>query len=205
MKNLVFLILVLGTDIARAQGGLSRQQWDAVEGLYQLTGNTNMFIRFTDRDGELVARFLWDANDEVDFLPDSGLVFVRLNEGQGGRVLIRFHKDEQGRVVHVTMGNGTEWDRIHVAAVLPDRLKALNGSYRSIDDPDNVVAIVAGDSSLVVRQAWDGHETTVVPLSNTFFFAPDPFYTLMILPSAEQNSPPEIRVMSRYTFKLIGR
>jgi hypothetical protein len=205
MKNSVFFLLLMVVGMARGQGVLNRQQWDAVEGVYQLTGNANMFIRFTDRDGELVARFLWDADAEVHFLPDSGLVFDRKDEGEGGRVHIRFRKDERGRVVHVTMGNGTEWDRSGVVMMSPGRLKLLAGSYRSIEDPDNVIMITATDSSLVVKQAWDGHQTVVVPFSDTFFYAREAFYTIVILPPGGQNSPREIRLMGRYTFKLIGK
>jgi hypothetical protein len=63
------------TAAVAAMANLSRSQWNAVEGLFQLAGNPNMFIRFTDKDGELVARFLW-SDTEVHFLPESGLVFL---------------------------------------------------------------------------------------------------------------------------------
>jgi hypothetical protein len=204
MKIGIFLILCTAAGMARGQRVLTRQQWDAVEGLYGLKSNKNMFIRFTDRDGELVARFLWDATAEVHFLPDSGLVFDRSDEGEGGQVHIRFRKDEQGRVVHVTMGNGTEWDRWMGVTVSPEQLKVLAGIYQSLDDTDNRVKIMAGDTSLVVKQAWDGREAVVVPLSETFFYAPDQFYTLLVLPP-EILKPRAVRLMSRYTFQLIGR
>jgi hypothetical protein len=75
MKITIFLVLVFATDVAGAQNALSRQQWDAVEGLYQFFSG----------------------------VPPRRSIFCR--------ILIRFRRDELWRVVHVTMGNGTEWDR----------------------------------------------------------------------------------------------
>lgn len=185
-------------------GGVARGQRN-VEGLYQLAGNPTMFIRFTERDGELVARFLWDETAEVHFLPDSGLVFIRKDEGEDGRVHIRFRRDEQGRVVHVTMGNGTEWDRSDGAAVSAERLKELAGNYQSVDHAENRLVILAGDSSLVVKQLSDGQETLVVPLSSTFFYSPTRFYTLTVLPSRKRKTPREIRLMNRENFRFTGK
>lgn len=152
-----------------------------------------------------MARFLWDATAEVHFLPDSGLVFHRKDEGEDGRVHIRFRKDEEGRVVHVTMGNGTEWDRSSRVVMQPERLKALTGIYQSKEEPHKELTVVAGDSSLMVKQTWDGRQTVVVPLSETFFYTPDQFYTVVILPHGKRNSPREIRLMNQSTFKLIEK
>jgi hypothetical protein len=95
MKWIVFPVLLMAAGIAKGQGILERAQWDAVEGLYQLVGNTNMFIRFGDRDGELVARFLWDTAT-VEFLPESELVFLRKEEGRMGGCISDLEKMTRG-------------------------------------------------------------------------------------------------------------
>ena len=202
MKNTLFLLLVMATGVAKGQAGIGRQQWDAVEGIYQLVGNPNMFIRFTDRDRELVARFLWDATAEVHFLPDSGLVFERKDEV---RVHIRFATNGEGRVVHVTMGNGTEWDRVSGLVLTAGKLKVLAGSYQSIDDSDNRIIVKPGDNALLVTEAWSGRQVVLTPLSDTFFFSAKPEYTLQFLTSEKGGTPEALKVMGRYTFLLTGK
>ena len=191
--------------IAVAASKLTRLQWDAVEGIYQLAGNPNMFIRFTDRDGELLARFLWEVNTEFHFLPDSGLVFLRKDNGLGLRPRIRFRRDAMGRVVHVTMGNGTEWYRVEGGALGSGRLKELGGKYQSVDDRDNKLVLTAGDSTLIVKQVWDGKEYVLTPLSGSFFFSAQPYYTLQIDFPDKGEAPESVKVMARYTFLFTGR
>jgi hypothetical protein len=213
MKARILIILLASGLGARGQAGrntsallvtsLNRSQWNAVEGLFQLTGNPNMFIRFTDKDGELVASFLW-SDTEVHFLPESGLVFLRKEPGERGPVHIRFRKDGRGRVVHVTMGNGTEWAKSKVVVVTAAGLKAAEGKFRSIEDPDNQLEIIADDSGLVVKQIWDGMQTKVKPLSGTFYYNPTRYYTLQFMPGKVDTSM-QIVLMGRYKFRFIGK
>lgn len=214
VKIKILTILLVAGIGARGQAGndtaalpatakLSRPQWDAVEGWFQLAGNPNLFIRFTDKDGELVARFLW-SDTEVLFLPESGLVFLRKEPGEHGPVFIRFRKDGRGRVMHVTMGNGTKWARSERVVVTTRQLKAVEGKYQSIDDPDNKLEVIAGDSVLEVKQVWDGRQTEVRPLSGTFYYNPFKYYTVQIK-QGNADAVMQIVVMSRYTFRFIGK
>jgi len=200
--EIIFTVL---DGVAVSAFRLTRGQWDAVKGIYQLVGNPNMFIRFTDRDGELLARFLWDVSAEPHFLPDSEMVFIRKGEGVGRRPHIRFQKDAQGRVVEVTMGNGTQWSRVDDVALGSDRLKEMEGKYQSIDDRDNRLELRAGDSTLIVRQVWDGKEIVLRPLSGTFFFSAQPYFTLQVDFPDKGNTPESVKVMTRYTFLFTGR
>jgi hypothetical protein len=179
---------------------VNRQQWDAVEGIYQLNGNPAMFIRFTDRDGELVANFLWGIQDSLQFLPDSGLVFIRTEADLGAHIRIRFRRGVHGWVDHVTMGNGTEWDRVDTAMLSVERLKALSGNYQSIDDPDNRISISNDSNRLVVKQEWDGARIVLTPLSGIFFFSAEPFFTLQVLSSGEGSAPKAVKILNRYNF-----
>ena len=199
------LIFTEVDGVAKGGKALSRQQWDVVEGVYQLRGNPDMFIRFTDRDGELVAGFLWDFRIEVRFVPDSALVFIPEDGGNGRRNRISFQKDMQGQVERVTMGNGTKWDRVNGTMEDPEKLKILAGEYQSVDDSDNRIAIIADADRLVVKQVWDGAETILTPLSGTFFFSARPFFTLQVLSSGEGDGPRAVKIMSRYIFLNKGK
>lgn len=205
MGKVFFLLSFFAAGVARGQADNSPLQWKAVEGIYRLAGNPNMFIKFTDRNGELVARFLWDATAEIFFLPDSGLVFEGTDEGERGRAHIRFAKDSEGRVEHVTMGNGTEWYRVNRVVLGKGKLKAFAGSYQSTDDGDNRITVTPGDSVLVISEEWSGRRVVMTPLSETFFFSAQPEYTLQFLVSDEGGTPKAFKVLGRYTFLLTGK
>lgn len=185
---------------------LSRRQWEAVEGIYQLKGNPEMFIRFTDREGELVAGFLWDLRDSLRFLPDSPLVFIEKDAGSGARSRIRFRQDARGRVDGVTMGNGSMWGRVDRVVVPVENLRALAGNYQSMDDPDDRIAISLTDSNqLAVRQAWDGLQVVLTPLSGSYFYSAKPFFTLEVLFPVEGGQLGLVKIMGRYKFSYVGK
>jgi len=191
--------------VVKSAKTISRQQWNAVEGIYRLRRNPTMFIRFSEHDGELVARFLWDFRISMNFLPDSPLVFIRKDAGKGARNRIRFRQDADGKVDAVTMGNGSEWDRIGGMMLPPGSLAALAGNYQSTDDPDNRIAVSADSGRLVVKQVWDGQRIVLTPLSRSFFFSDTPFFTLDILSSGEGGEQKAVKLMGRYNFLFTER
>src|SRR5215469_15717724 len=61
------------------------------------------------------------------------------------------------------------------------RYKAYEGLYRSRDDTDNRVRLMAVDSDLVMKQLWDGKEIRFYPVNDTYFYNARWMFPLYIL------------------------
>jgi hypothetical protein len=137
-------------------------------GLYQLQGgdaNFPKFIQFSERENKLVLRQTWDGN-EIMFVPESELIFF---SREIPKFSLDFSKDNNGNITQVLAFKHDVWIRAKKPALTSAILITYQGKYQSEDDPDNVIRIIAKDSSLTVKQLWDGKETVVTPLGDTYF------------------------------------
>ena len=136
------------------------------QGLYQLQQDNSRFLQFSVKENNLVLKQMWDGT-EILFVPESELVFFT-------RAMplfsLDFSKDKDGNITQVVAFKHDVWVKTNKPALTPAILKTYEGKFRSKDDPDNEIRIIAKDSSLVVKQLWDGKETVVQPLTDTYFY-----------------------------------
>src|SRR5581483_9874179 len=84
------------------------QQWQAITGYYQSANNKDQYVQFFVREGQLVAKLLWN-NAELHFLPDSELAFSSKEAEEGGPIHIVFHKDSSGTADQVDVAKIGVW------------------------------------------------------------------------------------------------
>ena len=142
------------------------EQVRAFAGLYQLAGGEPRYIELFERNNQFKLKQLWDGN-VLDFVPDSELSFF-----MPGNLLftLQFTKDAGGAVTEMVAFKRDHWKKINTVVPTLAALRHYEGKYRSKDDPDNQISIVARDSGLVVKQAWDGKEIAFAQISETFFY-----------------------------------
>ncbi|HLI92876.1 MAG TPA: hypothetical protein VKU83_04685, partial [Puia sp.] len=81
-----------------------------------------------------------------------------------------FTKDETGHITRMVAFKRDQWKKVNKVTPTPAALRQYAGKYQSKDDPDNQISIIARDSALVVKQAWDGKETAYEAVAENFFF-----------------------------------
>jgi len=138
------------------------------QGLYQLQGGDSKFpkfIQFSERANKLVLKQTWDGN-EIMFVPESELSFF---SSEIPKFSLDFSKDNNGNITQVLAFKHDVWLRAKKPTLTPAILATYQGKYQSEDDPDNQIRIIARDSTLVIKQLWDGKETVVTPLGETYF------------------------------------
>ena len=138
------------------------------QGLYQLQGGEAKFpkfIQFSERENKLVLKQMWDGH-EIMFVPESELAFFSREIKQ---FTLDFSKDNNGNITQVLAFKHDVWVKAKKPALTPAILASYQGKYQSEADPDNQIRLIARDSSLVIKQLWDGKETVVMPLGDTYF------------------------------------
>ena len=137
-------------------------------GLYQLQGGEAKFpkfLQFSERENKLVLKQMWDGH-EIMFVPESELAFFSREIKQ---FTLDFSKDNNGNITQVLAFKHDVWVKAKKPALTPATLAAYQGKYQSEADPDNQIRLIARDSTLVIKQLWDGKETVVMPLGDTYF------------------------------------
>jgi hypothetical protein len=138
------------------------------QGLYQLQGGDAKFpkfIQFSERENKLVLKQTWDGNESM-FLPESELSFF---SREVPKFTLDFSKDDNGNITQVLAFKHDVWIKAKKPGLTPAILGTYEGKYQSKDDPDNEIRITARDGNLVIKQLWDGKETVVTPLGDTYF------------------------------------
>jgi hypothetical protein len=147
-------------------------------GLYQLQEDTTGYIRLGVDSNTLTIHQLWDGNLVDNFVPESPLSFFKVE--QPGFTL-SFSLDTKGQVTRFIAFGRDNWIRMGAQNITPARFKWYEGKYRSKDDPDNEIQLIASDSGLVVRQLWDKKEFGLEPLTNSYFYNYQRSYPLHII------------------------
>lgn len=146
------------------------------EGLYQFEGQDVRYLQLFERDNRLIVKQLWDGG-ELAFLMQSDLSFYFL----GNKVLtIDFSKDDAGQVTRMVFFRRDHWKKTNKVTLTPAAIRQYEGKYRSRDDPDNQLQLIARDSNLVVKQVWDGKEIALTPISDLFFYNDVQSYPLQV-------------------------
>lgn len=153
---------------------LTTAQWQAIEGYYQSTSNTNLYIQTMRHDSLLIVKFLWMP--DVDTLrPLSELAFISANEG--GKSRLTFVKNAGGAPASVEYV-GYTWNKINdykpvavkVMRHTPAQLQRFTGVYHSQRDSNNLIQIVVEGDDLVLKETRD---TRIVPQTELSFYKPD--------------------------------
>jgi hypothetical protein len=194
MKKIIIAYLTIALcflmEVARAQETqpaapkatvqLSESQWKALEGVFQLTGNKEMNVRFTPGEGVLLAKLLWN-NNELHFLPESDLAFISKEAEEEGPLHIVFTRDSSGQVNQVRLANNNQVlnrvkdykpvekkEMVHT----PEQLKPFEGLYRLQADNSRLIQLYVKANYLVLKQYWDGNEIVMfVPESELVFYS----------------------------------
>jgi adenylate kinase family enzyme len=172
------------------------------QGLYQLQGGDAKFpkfIKFSERENKLVLKQSWDGN-EIMFVPESELAFFSREIKQ---FTLDFSKDNNGNITQVLAFKHDVWVKAKKPALTPAILASYQGKYQSEADPDNQIRIIARDSNLVIKQLWDGKETVVMPLGDTYFNNATLSLPLLIVMGPD-GKPSQVVLMETNTFKKVA-
>lgn len=146
-------------------------------GLYQYNNGGGQFISFFVKGNSLILRQGWD-NQEISFSPESELSFF---SPDNSLFSLRFVKGDNGSITQAVAFGRDIWNKTEKPTLTPAILKTYEGRFRSKDDPDNEIRIIARGDSLVVKQLWDGKETGVSPLTNLYFYNEAQSYPLQLV------------------------
>jgi hypothetical protein len=147
------------------------------QGSYQFREDPTRFIQFSVRENNLVLKQIWDG-DEISFVPESELAFFSKAQPNFS---LDFSKDKDGNITQAVAFKQDVWIKKGKSTLTPAILKSYEGKYRSQDDSDNMIRIIATDSNLVVRQLWDKKDRVLQPLTNTYFNNQNQSYPLVIV------------------------
>ncbi len=147
------------------------------QGVYELREDPTRLIQFSVRENNLVLKQVSDGN-EIFFVPEADLTFFSKAQPNFS---LDFSKDKEGNITQVVAFKRDVWIKQNKPSLTPAILKSYEGKYRSQNDPDNEIRIIATDSNLVVRQLWDKKDRVLQPLTNIYFNAPDRSFPLVIV------------------------
>lgn len=147
------------------------EQLKVFEGYYLDT--SGKFLHIQEQDNHLLLKKLWD-NNEISFVPDSIMHFFCKGNTT---YTIGFFKKSEG---DLSMDyDGELWEKLRKPIISVAGWKAFEGTYRSKDDPDNLIRISAKNNSLSVKQLWNGVGIEAYPLSTLFFSSSDQSFTIL--------------------------
>jgi hypothetical protein len=135
-------------------------------GLYQLKEDNAQYIQLTVDNNSLTIHRHWDGGVRENFVPSAEGKFF---EKDFPRFTLEFSPDLQGRYNQFVALGRDHWIRAETPTLTAAQLKTYEGKFRSEDDPDNTVQLVATDKGLIVRELWNKKEVSLHPLSNTYF------------------------------------
>jgi hypothetical protein len=81
------------------------------------------------------------------------------------------------------------------------QLKTYEGKFRSQEDPDNVVQLIAADKQLIVKELWNKKEITLEPVTNTYFNNGQRSFSLQII--VENGQVKKIVILGNQSFVRI--
>jgi hypothetical protein len=135
-------------------------------GLYHLKEDSAQYVQLTVDNNSLTIHQHWDGATRENFVPSAEGKFF---ERDFPRFTLEFSQDQQGRLSQFVALGRDHWIRVVKPTLSAARLKTYEGKFRSEDDSDNMVQLIAADSALTVRELWNKKEIRVKALSNTYF------------------------------------
>ncbi|HEV9038000.1 MAG TPA: hypothetical protein VGQ51_15300 [Puia sp.] len=87
-------------------------------------------------------------------------------------------------------------------AQTPARYKSYEGEYRSRDDSDDMVRLIAADTGIVMKQLWDRKELRFYSVTDTYFYNAELRYALYIL--KDESGKAKSILLGRARFEKVG-
>jgi hypothetical protein len=173
MKKYFILLMSFNWLISHAQ------QLEALAGYYQSAGNKEQYVQFFVREGQLVAKLLWN-NAELHFMPESELIFNSRESEDAGPIHIVFHKDSSGAADQVDVAKIGVWKRVRDYKPIvrkemphtPEQLKPFEGLYQLQNQGGAFIQFTVRENRLILKQSWDGDEVFFLPESELKFYSP---------------------------------
>jgi hypothetical protein len=147
-------------------------------GFYQAKEDTSRYLQLIVDSNTLTIVQHWDGNKIDNFVPDSGWTFFKKERPN---MTLRFSRDQQGRVTQFLAFGRDIWIKAATTTPSPALLKTYEGKFRSADDPDNEVQLIAAGKELVVQELWNKKEIRVQPITNTYFNSGDLSFPLQLI------------------------
>jgi hypothetical protein len=147
-------------------------------GLYHLKEDSSKYIQLTVDNNSLTVHQHWDGEKRENFVPSAEGKFF---EKDFPRLTLDFSQDQQGRVTQFVAIGRDHWIRVDGARVSAAQLITYEGKFRSIDDPDNIVQLIADGNELVLRELWNKKEIRLKSLTATYFSLGDLSFPLQII------------------------
>lgn len=147
-------------------------------GLYQLKEDSGQYVQLTVDNNSLTIHQQWDGGTRENFVPSAEGKFF---EKDFPRFTLDFSQDQQGRYNQFVALGRDHWIRVEKPTLSAAQLKTYEGKFRSKEDPDNVVQLVAVDKHLIVKELWNKKEITLEPVTNTYFNDSQRSFSLQII------------------------
>jgi hypothetical protein len=145
------------------------------EGIYQLANEGSRIIDFTVKNNTLALKQEWNGV-ELSFVPETSMDFFRKDDPF---FTLSFSKDQDGRISEVLAFKRDLWKKKKIISYTNEQLRIFEGIFKSTDDPDNHILLIAQNRHLVVRQLWDKKETIVETRAENYFYNEGQSYSVI--------------------------
>src|SRR5579863_8192478 len=167
-------------------------------GLYQLKEDNAQYVQLTVDNNSLTIHQQWDGGTRENFVPSAEGKFF---EKDFPRFTLDFSQDLQGRYNQFVALGRDHWIRVEKPTLSAAQLKTYEGKFRSQEDPDNMVQLIAADNRLIVKELWNNKEMTLEPVTNTYFNNGQRSFSLQII--LESGKVNQIILMGNQSFVRI--
>ncbi len=156
----------------------THEQLQKYIGFYKAKEDTSRYLQLIVDSNTLTILQLWDGNKIDNFVPDSGWTFFKKERPN---MTLRFSQDQQGQVTQFLAFGRDIWIKAATTTPSTTQIKTYEGKFRSADDPDNQIELVAAGKELVVRELWNKKEIRVQPITSTYFNTGDFSFPLQLI------------------------
>ena len=174
------------------------EQLQKFAGFYQLKEDSGQYIQLTVDNNSLTIHQQWDGGTRENFVPSAEGKFF---EKDFPRFSLDFSQDQQGRYNQFLALGRDHWIRVEKPTLSTAQLKSYEGKFRSQEDPDNVVQLIAADKRLIVKELWNKKEITLEPVTNTYFNNGQRSFSLQII--VENGQVKKIVILGNQSFVRI--
>jgi hypothetical protein len=180
--NPIFVRLPNYKPVVMQEMAHTPDQLQKFAGLYHLKEDSSQYIQLTVDNNSLTIHQYWDGGTRENFVPSAEEKFF---EKDFPRFTLEFSQDQQGQVTQFVALGRDVWIRTVKSTPSPEQMKTYEGKFRSVDDPDNVVQLIANGNELVLRELWNKKEIRLKSLTGTYFNMGDQSFPLQIIRGAD--------------------
>jgi hypothetical protein len=141
-------------------------QLEKYTGIYKLMPDSSEITEVIIENNSLTLHGLINNGHQPNFVPSAEGKFFRKDYPA---FTLDFSEDPQGSVTQFVAVGRLRYIRIDRTPPSPAQVKSYEGKYRSVDDPDNMVQLMAEGTDLVVRQLWNKKDIRLQPVTTSYF------------------------------------